>query len=62
MVERATAAQARGLTLIIARPGGQPNAFCEPVTTTSTPQPSVSNGSAPRPLIASTRISAWLIS
>ena len=39
-------------------PGAAIQAFCEPVTTTSRPQASISNGTAPRPLTASTRISA----
>ena len=33
----------------MARPGAAIQAFCEPVTTTSTPQASISNGTAPRP-------------
>ena len=37
-----------------ARPGGVIRAFCEPVTTTSMPQASVSSGTAPRLEIAST--------
>ena len=39
-------------------PGAAIHAFCEPVTTTSTPQASISNGTAPRPETLSTRISA----
>ena len=37
-----------------ASPGGVIRAFCEPVTTTSMPQASVSSGTAPRLEIAST--------
>ncbi len=52
------AAHARGEAAIIARPGADIHAFCEPVTTRSTPHASISNGTAPRPLTLSTRISA----
>ena len=39
-------------------PGAAIHAFWEPVTTRSRPQASISNGTAPRALIASTRMSA----
>ena len=39
-----------------ANPGGTIHPFCEPVTTTSSPQPSVSSGIAPRLLTPSTRM------
>ena len=39
-------------------PGAAIQAFCEPVTTTSTPHASISNGTAPRPDTLSTRMSA----
>ena len=42
----------------MARPGAAIQAFCEPVTTRSTPQASISNGTAPRPDTLSTRMSA----
>ena len=42
----------------MASPGAAIHAFCEPVTTTSTPQASISNGTAPRPDTLSTRINA----
>ncbi len=42
----------------MARPGADIHAFCEPVTTRSTPHASISNGTAPRPETLSTRISA----
>ena len=42
----------------MARPGGTIQAFCEPVTTTSRPQASVSKGTAPTPLMPSTRMRA----
>ena len=42
----------------MASPGADIQAFCEPVTTTSMPQASISNGTAPRPDTLSTRISA----
>ena len=42
----------------MASPGADIQAFCEPVTTTSTPQASISNGTAPRPDTLSTRIRA----
>ena len=42
----------------MARPGAAIQAFCEPVTTTSTPQASISNGTAPRAETLSTRMSA----
>ena len=38
---------ARGEAATMARPGADIQAFCEPVTTTSTPQASISNGTAP---------------
>ena len=53
------AAQARSETLTMARPGGTIQLFWEPVTTTSRPQPSVSKGTAPRPLMPSTMMSAF---
>ena len=46
--------QARSLRQTKARPGGTIQPFCEPVTTTSSPQPSVSSGIEPRLLTAST--------
>ena len=49
---------ARSEAAIMARPGAAIHAFCEPVTTTSTPQASISNGTAPRPDTLSTRMSA----
>ena len=58
MVAVSIAAQARGEAAIMASPGAAIQAFCEPVTTTSTPQASISNGTAPRPDTLSTRISA----
>ena len=42
----------------MARPGAAIQAFCEPVTTTSMPQASISKGTAPRPDTLSTRIRA----
>jgi len=54
----AAASQARGETATKLRPGATIQAFCEPLTTTSRPQASVSNGTAPRPEIASTRTRA----
>ncbi len=42
----------------MASPGAAIQAFCEPVTTTSTPQASIWNGTAPRPDTLSTRMSA----
>ena len=42
----------------MARPGADIQAFCEPVTTTSMPQASISNGTAPSPDTLSTRMSA----
>src|SRR6478735_9136936 len=51
------AVHARGEAAIIARPGADIQAFCEPVTTRSTPQASISNGTAPRPDTLSTRMS-----
>ena len=42
----------------MARPGAAIHAFCEAVATTSTPQPSMSNGTAPSEDTVSTRISA----
>ena len=53
------AAQARSETLTMARPGGTIQLFWEPVTTTSRPQPSVSKGTAPMPLMPSTMMSAF---
>ncbi len=41
----------------MARPGGIIQAFCEPVTTTSMSQASISKGSAPMALTPSTRMS-----
>ena len=58
MVAVSIAAQARSEAAIIASPGADIQAFCEPVTTTSTPQASISNGTAPSPDTLSTRISA----
>ncbi len=57
MVAAGDACQARSETLIMATPGGAIQLFCDPVATTSRPHPSVSNGTAPRPLMASTRSS-----
>ena len=57
MVAVSIAAQARSDAAIMARPGADIQAFCEPVTTTSTPQASISNGTAPRPETLSTRMS-----
>ena len=48
--------QARDEAAIIAKPRADIHAFCEPVTTTSTPHASISNGTAPRPDTLSTRI------
>ena len=42
----------------MASPGAAIQAFCEPVTTRSTPQASISNGTAPRPDTLSTTMSA----
>ena len=52
------AAQPRAEAAIMARPGAAIHAFCEPVTTRSTPQSSMWNGTAPRPDTLSTRIRA----
>ncbi len=41
----------------MARPGGAIQPFCEPVTTTSSPRPSVSSGRQLAPLTESTAIS-----
>ena len=46
--------QSGSATLAIARPGGHISAFCEPETTTSMPQASVSSGTAPSEETAST--------
>ena len=46
--------QSRPATEAIARPGGHISAFCEPERTTSTPQASVSSGTAPSEETAST--------
>src|SRR3546814_3733016 len=40
------------------RPGSVISPFCEPVTATSTPQPSISNGMVPREAMVSSRNSA----
>ncbi len=62
------ASQPRSLREMKARPGGTIHPFCEPVTTTSSPQPSMSHGIEPRLLMASTRSSrsasrtTWAIS
>src|SRR3546814_12831753 len=40
------------------RPGSVISPFCEPVTATSTPQPSISNGMVPREAMLSSRNSA----
>src|SRR3990167_2447870 len=53
--------QAFGEQVMKARPGGSIRAFCEPDTTTSTPHASVSSGSAPSPLIASTTSAAEVL-
>ncbi len=58
MVAVSIADQARSDAAIMASPGADIQAFCEPVTTTSTPQASISNGTAPRPDTLSTRIRA----
>ena len=50
----AASSQRRSATLAIARPGGHISAFCEPETTTSIPQASVSSGTAPSDETAST--------
>ena len=52
------AAQARSPTAAKAMPGADIQAFCDPVTTRSRPHASISKGTAPRALIASTRMSA----
>ena len=57
-MERSAAASARGETAVVARPGGVMSAFCEPPTTTSIPQASVSSGTAARLEMASTTESA----
>ena len=54
----AAAAQARSESAIIDIPGAAIHAFWEPVTTTSRPQASISNGTAPSAETPSTRISA----
>jgi len=51
-------ARARGETDTNDSPGATIQAFWEPLTTTSSFQSSVSNGTAPRPLIASTMTNA----
>jgi len=58
MVAVSIAVQARSEAAIMASPGAAIQAFCEPVTTTSTPHASISNGTAPSPDTLSTRISA----
>jgi hypothetical protein len=45
---------ANGATLTEARPGGHMRPFCEPHTTTSTPQASCGSGCTPRLVMAST--------
>ena len=52
------ATQARSESAIIDIPGAAIHAFWEPVTTTSRPQASISNGTAPSAEMPSTRISA----
>jgi hypothetical protein len=52
------AVQARADAATMARPGAAIHAFCEPVTTTSTPHASISNGTAPSPETLSTTMSA----
>ena len=58
MVAVSIAAHARSEAATMASPGADMNAFCEPVTTTSMPHASISNGTAPRPDTLSTRMSA----
>ena len=53
-----TAVQARSDRAIIDIPGAAIHAFWEPVTTTSRPQASISNGAAPSPETPSTTIRA----
>ena len=52
------AAQARSEAATMASPGAAIQAFWEPVTTTSMPQASISNGTAPSADTLSTRMSA----
>ena len=57
-VEDPVAARAASETAARPSPGGDMSAFCEPETTTSRPQASVSHGAAPRLETASARTSA----
>ena len=57
MVATASAARARAPSAAIAIPGDAMNAFCDALITRSTPQASISNGMAPRPLMPSTTTS-----